>query len=97
MKPDLELLILALDFGLAAASLRLARALSGSVFANIPRYMLVLASALIIHSLSDILLSGGYATLAYGLTALIASASYLLLIYGVYSALKKISGSGGPR
>ena len=89
----LEVLILLLDVGLGIAALVLVPTLSGSVFAILPRYMLILALSLIVHALTEILLSGPSEFFIYGLTASMATASYLLLVYGLFGVLKNISES----
>lgn len=91
----LDLLVFFLSICLAVATLVLWRIFSGSVFAAIPKYMLILAASLILHSSVDLLPAGPLESFVYGLTALIASLSYLLLVYGVYAVLKKISEGGG--
>lgn len=95
MKLSLEFLVLFLNICLAAAALGVTRIFSGSVFSAIPKYMLVLAVSLILHSAVDLFLAGPYRSFIYGLTALIASLSYLVLVYGIYAVLKKISKGGG--
>ena len=89
----LEVLVLLLDVGLAIAALVLVPILAGSVFAIIPRYMLIMALSLIVHALTEIFLSGPYEFFIYGLTASIATLSYLLLVYGLFGVLKNISAS----
>ncbi len=91
MELALEALVLFLNVGLAIAALVLLPMLSGSVFASIPRYMLVLAVGLIAHVSTEIFLSGPYEFFIFGLTASIATLSYLLLIYGLFGVLKNIS------
>ena len=94
MKLLLEFLVFVLNISLAAATLVFWRLFSGSVFAAIPKYMLVLAVSLMLHSAVDLFLVGPFGSFIYGLTALIASLSYLLLVYGVYAVLEKISKGG---
>ena len=93
MELALEVLVLLLNVGLAVAALVLLPMLSGSVFASLPRYMLILAASLIAHASTEIFLSGTYEFFIYGLTASIATLSYLLLVYGLYGVLKNISAS----
>ena len=97
MKLLLEFIVLFLNICLAAATIVLSRLFSGSIFAAIPKYMLVLAVSLVLHSAVDLFLAGPYGSFVYGLTALIASLSYLLLVYGVYAVLEKISKGGSAR
>lgn len=92
-----EFLALFLSICLAAATLTLSRIFSGSVFAAIPKYMLVLAGSLVLHSSADLFLTGPIQSFVYGLTALIESLGYLLLVYGTYAVLTKISNRGGDR
>lgn len=92
-----ELLVLFLNICLAATALTLARIFSGSVFAAIPKYMMILAVSLALHSMADLSLTGPLGSSVYGLTALIASLSYLLLVYGTYAVLTKISKGGGDQ
>ena len=97
MELFLELLVLFLNICLAAVVLVLSKLFSGSVFAVIPKYMLVLAASLLLHSGVDLLLAGPYEDFIYGLTAFIASLSYLILVYGVYAVLNEISKGGQRR
>lgn len=90
-----EFLVLFLSLSLAAATAALSRLFSGSVFAAIPKYMLVLAITLVLHSAADLFLTGPWGSFFYGLTAFVASLCYLLLVYGVYAVLRKISEGGG--
>lgn len=91
-----EFLVFILNICLAGAALALSRIFSGSAFATIPKYMLILAGILILHSSADLFLTGAYESLVYGLSALMASISYVLLVYGTYAVLIKIS-KGGDR
>ena len=95
MKLILESSVFIINIGLIIAALRLGQVVSGSVFANIPKYIVVMASALTIHSGVDLFLGGRYQFFLYGLTALIVSLSYLAVMYGIYVVLKRISASGG--
>ncbi len=95
MELFLELLVLVLNICLAATAMVVLPIFNGSVFASIPKYILVLAAALVLHSGADLFLTGPYESFLYGLTALIASLSYLALVYGVYEVLREISNKGG--
>lgn len=95
MKLDLEILVLLLNVGLVVAAVWLARILAGSVFANIPRTLIVMAVALTVHSAVDLFVHGPYTFFLYGLTALIAAVAFLFVVYDVYVALKRIATTGG--
>lgn len=93
MELTLEVLVLFLNLGLAMAAIGLFRILTGSVFSNLPKYVLILALSLIVHASSDIFLSGQFGFLVYGSTAAIASLSFLLLAYDIFVILKNIEES----
>lgn len=89
-----ELLVFLLNICLAGAALALSRIFSGSVFATIPKYLLILAGSLVLHSSADLFLTGSSEFFVYGFSALLASISYVLLVYGTYAVLIKISKVG---
>jgi hypothetical protein len=93
--PWLEIIIFVLNIGLIAAAIWLNRVVSGSVFAAIPKYLIVLGVALVLHAATHLVLSGPLQALIYDLTALVGSVVYLLVVYGVFAALKNISARGG--
>jgi hypothetical protein len=85
----IEIAVLIVNMGLIAAALWLNRWVSGSVFSRIPRYLIVLGAAMIVHSGSELWLQD--ADLIYYVTALIASLAYLMVVYGVFVALRTMS------
>ena len=88
MTETIEILTLGLNIGLGIACVALIYIFDESIFADIAKFLFILAVSLMIHSAIDAFYTGPFAFFAYGVFALIASICYLLLVSAVFSTLK---------
>jgi energy-converting hydrogenase Eha subunit C len=79
------------NIGLGIVAMALLQMFKDSLFADIAKFLFILAVTLAAHSAIPVFLSGQYLDVIYGMTALMASISYLLLVLAILTALKKIN------
>ncbi len=79
------------NIGLGIVAMALLQMFKDSLFADIAKFLFILAVTMIAHSAIPIFLSGQYTDVIYGITALMTSISYLLLVLAILTALRKIN------
>ena len=79
-----------MNVGLGIVCLALIQIFKDSLFADIAKFLFILAISLIVHSAVKVFLSGDYMLFVYGVSAVIVSVCYLLLVSAILTALNKI-------
>ncbi len=91
MEISVEIGTIFLNVGLGIVCLALIQIFKDSLFADIAKFLFILAISMIAHSAVMVFLSGEYSVFIYGVSAVIVSVSYLLLISAILTALSKIN------
>ena len=91
MEISVEIGTVFLNVGLGIVCLALIQIFKDSLFADIAKFLFVLAISMIAHSAIKVFLSGEYSVFVYGVSAVVVSVSYLLLISAILTALSKIN------
>jgi len=80
-----------LNVGLGIVCLALIQVFKDSLFADIAKFLFILAVSMIAHSAVKVFLSGEYTSFVYGVSAVVVSVCYLLLVSAILTALNKIN------
>lgn len=80
-----------LNIALGVVCIALVRVFAGSIFADIAKFLFILAVSLMAHSAINVFLTGPFTFFVYAVSGLVLSICYLLLVYAVYAALKNIT------
>ncbi len=91
MQITIETWTIFLNVGLGIVCLALIQIFRDSLFADIAKFLFILAVTLIAHSAIKVFLLGEYATFVYGVSAVVVSVCYLLLVWSILTTLKKIN------
>lgn len=91
MQITIETWTIFLNVGLGIVCLGLIQIFKDSLFADIAKFLFILAVSLIAHSAIKVFLVGESATFVYGVSAVVVSVCYLLLVWSILTTLKKIN------
>lgn len=91
MEFSVEVGTIFLNVGLGIVCLGLIQIFKDSLFADIAKFLFILAISLIAHSAVKVFLSGEYALFVYGVSAVVVAICYLLLVSATLKALSMIS------
>lgn len=95
MAISIEVFTLLLNICMGAFCVALVRVFRDSIFADIAKFLFILAVSLMAHSAIDVFITGPDTFFIYGISALVASICYLLLVYAVFAALQNMIKSEG--
>lgn len=92
-----EALTMFLNVGLGIVCIALIQMFKDSLFADIAKFLFILAVGMMAHSVIYVFLSGPYTLFVYGVSAVVVSVCYLLLVSAIWITLKKLTEGGESR